>query len=384
MLSTGLTNRQEIYGRLWRSGTLANKSILFIIGSAEIGGTEKQTIRLARELIDRGWDARIWFTSSGGPLTAECIEFGIPFKVYSIWIRSPKWILRTIWNLFLLCRDISKFKPNLMQAQLTESILIYCNIFRVLSSKTYRVAGIRGFTPKLGFAAKKLFISALKNTSAVICNSPHLVSEIEEITEPKTPNISCIYNGVDISSGAKNARYELPRAVVISNLHPYKGIKVLIESLKLVKSELNIRICGSGPMEEEILVSLKENNLGERIEIVAKPANVALEIGNASFAIHPSETEGMSNAILEEIAGGLPVIACDVGGNYLLVKDLWNGFLISPGDATALALAIDRLASDSSLREEMGKNSTSLAYEFGWANCVSNYEKIYLGIYKQK
>ena len=356
---------------------MANKSILFIIGSAEIGGTEKQTIRLARELIDRGWDARIWFTSSGGPLTAECIEFGIPFKVYSIRFRNPRFIFSTCRNLISLIVKIIKLRPSIIQSQLTESILVYLNIARVFARKSKRVAGVRGFTPKLGFVARKLFVSALKKASAVICNSPHLVTDVENFTRSTNSNIHCIYNGVDISNIGEISRYELPNAVVVSNLHPYKGFMVLIESLKLVKEDVSIRICGSGPMEEEILIAVNRNNLGKKIEIVPRPANVDYEIKKASFAIHPSETEGLSNAILEEIAGGLPVIAFDVGGNNLLVKDLWNGFIIAPGDISSLAKAIDVLSSDPKMRKKLGKNSLLLAQKFDWEICATKYEEIY-------
>jgi glycosyltransferase involved in cell wall biosynthesis len=64
---------------------------------------------------------------------------------------------------------------------------------------------------------------------------------------------------------------------------------------------------------------------------------VPAELARAGFAIHPSRTEGLSNAILEELAAGLPVVAMDVGGNSMLIDPGMNGYLLAVGDHTSLA-----------------------------------------------
>lgn len=64
------------------------------------------------------------------------------------------------------------------------------------------------------------------------------------------------------------------------------------------------------------------------------------------------------------------MVACDVGGNSSLVSDGENGLLVPPGDATALAHAIDAVAADPDLRARMGVASRERSLQFGWDRCV--------------
>ena len=67
-----------------------------------------------------------------------------------------------------------------------------------------------------------------------------------------------------------------------------------------------------------------------------------------------SETEGLSNAILEYMACGLPVVATNVGGNPELVVEGETGFLYAPGDVEGLAKALGRLLADPALAARLG------------------------------
>lgn len=74
----------------------------------------------------------------------------------------------------------------------------------------------------------------------------------------------------------------------------------------------------------------------------------------ADVFVQPSHVEGMSNALLEAMACGLPAVATRVGAAPQMVKDGVDGFLVPPGDAGALANAIERLLADPNLRRSVG------------------------------
>jgi glycosyltransferase involved in cell wall biosynthesis len=74
----------------------------------------------------------------------------------------------------------------------------------------------------------------------------------------------------------------------------------------------------------------------------------------ADLFILPSELEGMSNAILEAMASGLPVVAHAVGGNPELVDHEHTGLLCPPADVDALAAAVHRLVRNDTERAAMG------------------------------
>jgi glycosyltransferase involved in cell wall biosynthesis len=79
--------------------------------------------------------------------------------------------------------------------------------------------------------------------------------------------------------------------------------------------------------------------------------------------LHPSVSEGLSNATLEAMAVGLPVVVTDVGGMRELVSDGDNGFVTPSRDPTALATALRELAADSELRAKMGQRGRERAVE---------------------
>ena len=69
----------------------------------------------------------------------------------------------------------------------------------------------------------------------------------------------------------------------------------------------------------------------------------------------PSLSEGMSNALLEAMATGLPCIASDIAGNNNLIRDRHNGILVPPKDELALAKALLELSQDEGLRQRLGQ-----------------------------
>jgi glycosyltransferase involved in cell wall biosynthesis len=90
-------------------------------------------------------------------------------------------------------------------------------------------------------------------------------------------------------------------------------------------------------------------------------------------------SEGLSNAILEAMHCGLPVVATAVGGTAESVTDGENGLLTRPGETGALAAAMIRLFDDPRLRQAMGDKGRARALEsFSIARMVHQYEQLYV------
>ena len=77
----------------------------------------------------------------------------------------------------------------------------------------------------------------------------------------------------------------------------------------------------------------------------------------ADVFVQPSHVEGMSNALLEAMASGLPVVATTVGAAPQMIEDGVDGLLVPPGDSEALGNALVRLLEDADLRREMGRRA---------------------------
>jgi glycosyltransferase involved in cell wall biosynthesis len=88
--------------------------------------------------------------------------------------------------------------------------------------------------------------------------------------------------------------------------------------------------------------------------------------------------EGCSNALLEAMAMGLPVIASDAGGNKELIDNERGGLVCAVGDVDAFAQAIARLANDSTLRHRMGVyNVEKIHRDFTDDNMVEKHLELY-------
>lgn len=221
-------------------------------------------------------------------------------------------------------------------------------------------------------------------------NSWRVVSQLREEGVLKE-RLGLIYNGVVLnpSRSQQASRRQLgieEKSLVLSivaNLIPYKGHVDLLEALNLVKGDL--------PTGWRLLVIGRDDGIGQQLQqMVARMGlteniwflgvcdDVASLFAASDIGILASHEEGFSNALIEGMASGLPMIATDVGGNAEAVLHDLNGLIVPPKDPAALASAIRRLAMDKAERISMGAAGRSRAQElFSADRCIDQYERFY-------
>lgn len=350
-----------------------SQRILLAIGSARAGGAEGQLVRLGVELAARGHVVHFVFSDSGGVLTDRLDVAGIPWSIArrTDWPRSST--LRRILGILNLGRLLLVFRPTVVMAWLPTAIWPAVILGRWLT-RARLVAGIRGeiFDDQLGWQ-RSLLRRAFTYADDVTVNSPHL-SEVAARWGVASERVALMPNGVSIPAGVAEPSVDPPTAVVVANYRWYKGHDTLIDALAMVACPLVVRLCGEGD-HEHVRNRATEKGVSDRVVFVPDPADIASELSSAQFAIHPSTQEGMSNAILEELATGLPVVACDVGGNPLLVDDT-RGRLVPASNPSAMAAAIEEVAGDACARASMGSSARKHALNFDWASCATRYEEL--------
>lgn len=155
------------------------------------------------------------------------------------------------------------------------------------------------------------------------------------------------------------------RIVTVGRMDANKNHEMMIRAFaKIVEKypEYTFTIYGDGELREYLQKLIKELGMAECIFMPGVIPDVANQIEKASLFLLTSYSEGVSNALIEAMALGLPVIATDVpsGGTVELIQHMENGWMIPTGDQSALEEAMDRLLSDHALADKLGQNASKL------------------------
>jgi glycosyltransferase involved in cell wall biosynthesis len=228
---------------------------------------------------------------------------------------------------------------------------------------------------------------------AVLANSRAVVDELTRKEGCPESQVRLIYNGLRLShpkTTRAEARAELGLveqtfvATVVANLFPYKGHFKLIAALAEIAHKLprpwRLLCAGRDEGEAQVIARLiVEKGLSENVYLLGERHDVPRLLAASDIGIlTPTRNEGLSNAVLESMAAGLPMVVTDVGGNSELVVDGETGFSVPLHDSNSLASAILKLAYDAELRQTMGDKAKRRATEqFSLAACVDQYCSLY-------
>jgi glycosyltransferase involved in cell wall biosynthesis len=159
------------------------------------------------------------------------------------------------------------------------------------------------------------------------------------------------------------------KALFLGTIGPGKGAFDLLEAMGRLKTRgcsLHLWVAGYEERDGDLArarTRLEELHLEDMCQLVGTVQGLrkAQLLSEASLFVLPSYHEGLPMAILEALAAGLPVVATPVGGIPEVIKDGYNGFLVTPGDVEALAEKLAILANDRHLCEVMGRRSRKIA-----------------------
>ncbi len=169
-------------------------------------------------------------------------------------------------------------------------------------------------------------------------------------SEPVTPKIVSIPNGVVLPESAWHVRpgwHMAPRAIFVGRLAPEKGLDTLVAAwphvrLRFPTAQLILVGEGTERVALERLAGMVGLTVGptRSVEFPGSVASTTDVLRNADLFVLPSREEGMSIALLEAMALGMPVVASSIFGNQRLVDDFEHGRLVPPDDPVRLAHAI--------------------------------------------
>lgn len=196
-------------------------------------------------------------------------------------------------------------------------------------------------------------------------------------------SIDVIPNGVEIDrfcpaqSGAAADRLRL---VTVGRLSATKRVDMLIDAVEILHKDgvkLHLTIAGGGQLEPQLKETVSQRSLGEIVEIAGRidPEDMPQVYRESDIFVSATVQEGMSNAMLEAMASGLPIITTRCEGVEELITD--NGVIVEGANAEEIARAIRSLADNAQTRKEMAVAARSRAERFTWRRAAEEYLALY-------
>lgn len=202
-----------------------------------------------------------------------------------------------------------------------------------------------------------------------------------------TSHILQIPNGIELPEQLATPK-EHALGIYVGNftqLARTKAFDVLIAAIgEALKEETELRFCLYGRGDTAVWRQFAETcGAIHAIEFAGESAEIGKKLQEGGFFVLPSRIEGLSNALLEAMATGLPVIVSDIPANTEVVRDRVDGIVVPVGDPHALALAILELYRDPELRAHLGKAARArMAETFDIQRVAEQLEMAYQGAQK--
>lgn len=197
-----------------------------------------------------------------------------------------------------------------------------------------------------------------------------------------------IHNGIDLSkfTPVQHTSKEEIQIAMVAQLKKGKGWDDFIEIIEQLSKSHKIKghIFGDGILRSELEKKIKKNNTQELFVFHGNIENVNEGLKDMDIFLFTSYREGLSVAVLESMAMGLPIVATQVGGIDEQVETKLNGFKHIPGDISGMVESLTKLIKSQKLRESFGSQSRKLAEErFDQQKMLKEYVDAYTQISKK-
>ncbi len=330
-------------------------TIVRMITWLPVGGIERRLVSILPRLREKGWPVRLILLREEGPLAAELKEKGVPVELIALKSRLDPFGIRR------LSRRLKELDAKLVHAHMYRSSVpgtiaahfakvpvVFSQVHNVDTWESSRQAAMDRRLARWRTGTLCVSKAVQKN----VCDTLRLVPESAPV----------LYNGCDTNlfrpdenlRAATRAELGLSDADIAvlvparlhANKHPLGVLKAFLEARDATKANATLLYAGGGGMEAELRAAIDTAGAGDSVRLLGRRDDMPALYNAADAVLLSSAKEGFSNAVVEALACGKPVIAADVGGNREAIDSGRVGWIHASADHAAMVRQIGEAIGD--------------------------------------
>lgn len=359
------------------------RRILLIIPTLDRCGAEKQLCLLARGLPRERFDVHVCVLTRDGPLRSLLDEARIPVTLIGkSWKLDPAAYVR-------LRRHIRRLQPDLVHTWLFAANA-YGRQAAWSAGVRRLVAGERCVDPWKRWHELAIDRRLARRTRRLVTNSPGVVDFYVRQGIPAEKFV-VIPNAVEPAAASSRTRQQVLQQLglppgsrligAVNRLWPQKRVKDLIwaaDLLKVVRDDTHLLIIGDGPHRWRLERFRDQVEIADRVHFLGEREDVPQLMPHFDCLWLGSQYEGQSNAVLEAMAAGVPVVATDIPGNRDLVVHEQTGFLLPVGDRAGFAQRTIQVLDDPELARRFSQSARQrIRDEFSLEKMLQRHTELY-------
>lgn len=346
----------------------SKKRIAFITGSMGKGGAERVISILANYYAAKGWEVDILM------LLNDSCEYQLKEEVSlrPIFVKGKARIAQLSNWVIEIRKYIERNNPTIIL-----SFFSKINIITILASLGLekRIIVSERSDPKSD--GRSLMVKLATQllyplTDRIVFQTRSAQSNFSEKIKRKSVIIK---NPIEVSTEALvNKKRKL---VAVGRLSEEKNHEMLIRAFSNVQKlypEYKLYIYGEGPLRKSLELLVEKLDLSRSVYLPGKVDDIHEKISDAEIFIHPSNHEGMSNALLEAMMMGITCITTDYPGANEVIENEYNGLVVQRANDNQLAEKIIELIRLKKKRELLGDNAKNTVQELTIKNIISIWE----------
>ena len=360
-------------------------ALFLMTNTLETGGSERQFATVARELKPDPLQIKLGCLNKKGPFAeelGEITEFPPQGSLFNLKSQRARMALGRY------------LRAN--RVMVAHSFDFYSNFMLIPSARLAGVPVVIGSQRQIGD-----LLSSFRNTAQnalfrwcdrVTCNSRAAARGLERAGVDRE-KLAVIPNALPEAAFAKvepalPVKPEVIRVAMLARMNDAaKRHDVFLKAAARVagrETRVEFVLVGDGALRSGFEKMASDLGLADRVWFLGDRRDVPAVLASCDISVLSSDSESLSNAIMESMAAGLPVIACRVGGNEELIRDGESGFLVPAGSDEQMADRIVTLVRAAELRKALGSRARKLALNFSSEHVCSEYAGLYTSLLQDK